>query len=111
MSALVRGFRAAPWTVAAAAYAWCAAIVLTVLLEPGTLLIVAPPALVASAPLLLPRRHQSPAAALGAVALAAWAFLGIALLGLYFLPSAALLAAGYVRRTLSARSVRRCAAP
>lgn len=92
-----RWLRDTPWTSAAAVYAWCAAVVLTVLIEPSTLLLVAPPALVASAPLVVQRRHQPLTTMLAAVILTVWAVVGMAMLGPYFLPSVALLVVEYVR--------------
>jgi hypothetical protein len=59
--------------------------------------IVVPPALVATAPLVVWERQRPRASVLAAVALTGWAVLGVALLGLYFLPSALLLLVGYVR--------------
>lgn len=96
MTPAIRPPRGTPWATAAAVYAWCTAAVLTVLIELGTLLLVAPPALVASAPLLVPLRHRPVASLVAAVLLAVWGVLGIALLGLYFLPSAALLTVAYI---------------
>lgn len=88
--------RDAPWATAAAVYAWAAAAVFTVLIEPSTLMIVIPPALVATAPLVVPQRHRPLTSLLAAVVLVIWAVLGITLLGVYFLPSGALLIVGYV---------------
>lgn len=85
------------WAGAAALYAWCATLLLTALLSVGTLAIVAPPAVVATAPLLVATRHRSVACLVAAVVLAAWAVAGIALLGLYFLPAAVLLVVQYSR--------------
>lgn len=97
MTPPTRWLRDAPWASAAAVYAWCAAATLTVLIEPRTLMIAIPPALVASAPLLVPQRRQPLTSLSAAVMLAVWAVLGITLLGVYFLPSAALLVVAYVR--------------
>lgn len=87
--------RQSPWAVASAAYAWCAAIALTVLIVPGTLLIVVLPALVTLLPLVVAHQYRPVASLLAAVVLAVWGFVGITLLGSYFLPSAALLAVAY----------------
>lgn len=106
MSPPIRWLRASPWASAAALYAWCAAIVLTVLIQLGTLLIVVPPALVASAPLMVPPRHQPLTSVLAALVLAVWAVFGLTWLGGYFLPSALLLAVGYARARL--QEPRRC---
>lgn len=106
MTPPTRWLRDTPWARAAAIYAWCAAAVLTVLIEPSTLLLVAPPALVASAPLIVQQRHQPLTTLLAAVLLAVWAVVGIAMLGPYFLPCIALLVVEYVRFRRHERRIR-----
>lgn len=73
--------RASLWAYAGAVLAWCAVVLLVALIgHASTLLVVGPPAAVASIP-----------------ALTAWSVVGITLLGLYFLPTAVLIAVGAVR--------------
>lgn len=97
MGSTIRLLRDRPWAAAAALYAWATAVVLTVLIEPSTLLIVVPPAIVASVPLVMPRQHQPLATIIAVALLTGWAILGLTLLGAYFFPSAILLGVGYVR--------------
>lgn len=106
-----RWLRDTPWASAAAIYGWCAAVVLTVLIEPSTLLLVVPPALVASAPLVVQQRHQPLTTLLAAVILTVWAVVGIAMLGPYFLPSIALLVVEFVRSRRHERRTRHDAHP
>lgn len=89
--------RAAPLAATAAVAAWCAAIALTVLLVPGTLLFVVPPAIVATVALVVPPARRPTVSAVTAVLLGAWAIVGFTLLGGYFVPSAVLLAVDAVR--------------
>lgn len=97
MDDALRSLRSRPWTTAAAVYAWGTAVVLTILIQLSTLVLVIPPTLVATTPLLMPPHRQPLITVIAAAALALWALVGIALLGLYFLPSAILLGIGYVR--------------
>lgn len=97
MSSPIRLLRNEPWGATAALYAWAIAVVLTALIEPGTLLFVAPPAIVATAPLLTPRQHRPLATIIAVALLVGWGILGFVQLGGYFLPSAVLLGTGYLR--------------
>lgn len=97
MDTVTSTLRGRPWATAAALYAWCTAAILTALIQPETLLLVTPPALAATIPVVLPWRHHGPAAVIAAALLALWAIIGIAMLGPYFLPSAILLGIGYAR--------------
>ena len=67
------------------------------LIQLGTLVLVLPPALVATVPLTMPSQRQPVIMVIAAAVLAVWALVGITLLGSYFLPSAILLGIGYVR--------------
>ncbi|WP_157596833.1 hypothetical protein [Saccharomonospora saliphila] len=100
---MIATLRSRPWATAAVLYAWCTAVILTALIEPETLALAVPPALVATFPLVMPWRHHGPAVVIAAVLLGLWAIIGIALLGPYFLPSAILLGVGYVRLRASVR--------
>lgn len=82
----------APWAaVASAVYAWCFVVAPAALMAPSLLLLLVPPALASSLPLVVAQRDQSATSFFAAVTLIAWGCIGITLLGPYFLPSAALL--------------------
>jgi hypothetical protein len=86
------------WRVAAALAALVAAVVLVAWIgEAGTIVVVAPPVAVATLPLAWTGAGRARAAAVAAAVLAVWSLIGVDLLGLYFLPAAALLAVAAIR--------------
>lgn len=97
MTGAMGHLRRTPWAGAAAVYAWCVVIGLTVLIQLGTLALALPPALLATVPVAVPSQRQPVIMAIAAAALAVWALVGTTLLGSYFLPSAILLGIEYVR--------------
>lgn len=97
MSGALGALRGSFWSGAAAIYAWVVAVILAVVGHVGTLLLVMPPAALATVPLFAGHRQKRLAGFLVAGVLALWSVVGITLLGGYFLPGAALLAVGAVR--------------
>lgn len=83
---------------ASAVYAWCVVVAPAAFIAPSLLLLLVPPALVSSLPLVVAQRDRSATSFFAAVTLIAWCCVGITLLGPFFLPSAALLYAASRRK-------------